>query len=179
MRLLTMEDLFGEGKTVFIKTDYGETAERYIRFLKVKELPEFYRINDIKDERERTLAFIAMIEKRVVGEIGSLPGNDVRDAFIDMNFGSPAEREKTKKKTSGEINIVNNLASAIGFLISQGHSLSSIMEYPLPRFRLYGDTASDRVYGKAELSLGKKEEPKKMDPLTAFQKLGIPIRRKP
>ena len=103
-----MEDLFGEGKVVFIKTDYGETAERFIRFLKVKELPEFYRVNEIKDERERTIAFIAMIEKRVVGEIGSLPANDVRDAFIDMNFGSPAEREKAKKKASGETDIVNN-----------------------------------------------------------------------
>lgn len=166
-----MEDLFSEGKTVFIKADYGETVERFMRFLKVKELPEFYRINEIKDERERTLTFIAMIEKKVTGEIDSLPANKVRDAFIDMNFGSPAEREKAEKKAGGNIDIVNNLASAIGFLISQGHLSRDIMEYPLPRFRLYGDTASDRVYGK-------KEEPKKMNPLDFFSKIGVPIRRK-
>jgi hypothetical protein len=166
-----MEDLFGEGKAVFIKTDYGETAERFMRFLKVKELPEFYRINEIKDERERTLAFIAMIKEKVTGEIDSLPANDVRDAFIDMNFGSPAERDK-KKVGAEDFLPVHNLASAIGFLVSQGHRLSDIMEYPLPRFRLYGDTASDRVYGK-------KEKPKKMDPLDAFIKLGFPIKRKP
>lgn len=163
-----MEDLFGEGKTVRIEAIYGDTVERYMRFLKVKELPEFYRINEIKDERERTLAFIAMIKQRVVGEIDSLPADDIRDAFVDMNFG---KAEPGEKKTSDEINIVNNLASAIGFLVSQGHSLSDIMEYPLPRFRLYGDTASDRVYGK-------KEKPTKMDPLDAFIKLGFPIKRK-
>ena len=112
-----MEDLFGEGKTVFIKTDYGETADIYMRFLKVKELPEFYRINDIKDERERTVAFIAMIKEKTREEIGSLPANAVRDAFIDMNFGSPAEREKAEKKASGETDIVDNLASSFDFFV--------------------------------------------------------------
>ncbi len=164
-----MEDLFGEGKIIRIEAMYGDTVERYMRFLKVKELPEFYRINEIKDERERTLALIAMIKEKVEGEIDSLPANDIRDAFIDINFGSAPTSETVGAQ--GPVPLLHNLVNAFDFLISQGHSFSAIMEYTLPRYRLLIDAACERVFGK-------KEKPKKMDPLEAFQKLGFRIRRK-
>ena len=41
----------------------------------------------------------------------------------------------------------------------------------MPRYRLLIDAACNRMFGK-------KEKPKPMDPLTAFMKLGIPVRKK-
>ena len=163
-----MEDFFCEGKIVRIETDYGETVERYMRFLKVKEIPEFFRIDAIKDSLIRTDAFINMLDQKVEGEIDSLPSDALRDVFIDINFG---KAEPGKKKTNDIINITNNLVSSFDFLISQGHSFSAIMEYTLPRYRYLQEAACTRMFGK-------KEKPKVMDPLAAFRKLGIPIKRK-
>lgn len=165
-----MEDLFSEGKVVRIETDgeNGEAAERYMRFLKVKDLPEFFSIDEIEDEVEKLAAFIRMIEQRTEGELDSLPSDTVFDAFINLNFG---KAEPGEKKTSAEINMVNNFANAFDFLISQGHSFSAIMEYTIPRYRHLMEAACTRLFGK-------KEKPKKMDPLDAFRKLGIPIRKK-
>jgi hypothetical protein len=158
-----MDDLFGEGKTIRIDTKYGDTVERYIRFLKVKDLPKFFRIDALENKAERTASLIDMIEERVVGETDSLPGDDLRDAFMDMNFGSAPTSETVGAQ--GPVPLLHNLVRAFDFLISQGHSFSAIMEYPLPRYRLLIDAACNRVFGKK----------KKTDPFEFFSKMGIPV----
>ncbi len=164
-----MEDLFGEGKVIRIETKYGDTVERYIRFLKVKDLPEFFRIDAMENEVERMAALIAMIKQRVRGEIRSLPGDDLRDAFMDMNFGSAPTSLIPKESVGGDT--LHNLISSFDFLISQGHSFSAIMEYTVPRYRHLMEAACNRVFGK-------KEKPKKTDWLDTFTKMGIPVERR-
>ncbi len=162
-----MEDLFSEGKVVRIETG-GETVERYMRFLKVKDLPEFFSIDEIDDDVEKLAAFIELIERKTEGEIDSLASDAVFNAFINLNFG---KAEPGEKKISGETDMTNNLASAFDFLISQGHSFSAITEYTVPRYRYLMEAACTRLFDKPE-------KPKKMDPLDAFRKLGFPIKHK-
>lgn len=157
-----MEDLFCEGKTVRLDTPDGE-VELYMRYLKVRELPELFRIIAIEDYDRKMIASIALVKR--VAEIDDLPHDAlsaVFDAFKKMNLPDPAG---TGEEASDEASAVDNFTWAFDFMISQGHSIDTIMEYPLPRYRRLLEAATDRVFGK------KKEQ----DPLTFFQKMGIPV----
>ncbi len=167
-----MEDLFSEGKTVRIETADGDTVELYMRFLKVKELAEFYRIVAIEDDVEKLASYIAMIKGTVeVDElIDDLPFEAVFDAFEDLNFPVGANDDSPEQGTNDNTPL-QNFTAEFDFMVSQGHAFDVIMEYPVPRYLYLLKAAMHRVFGK-------KDKPKVMDTLDAFRKLGIPVKNK-
>ena len=115
-------------------------------------------------------ALIDLVAQTIDREIESLPSdalNKIIDTFMELNFG---KREQGAKKTKGTTDDTDELAIAFDFLIIQGHSFSDILEYTLPQLRIFQKVACDRLLGK--------KDPKKMDPLDAFKKLGFPIKHK-
>lgn len=111
------------------------------------------------------LELIAIIGKTLTPGIESVPEAALKgliDVFLEFNFPKDVRR---KTEVDGELEDYE-LARAFDFLINEGHLESEIMAYPLPRFRLYIEAASDRITGNVK---------KKVDPLAVFQKLGIPI----
>lgn len=116
---------------------------------------------------EYLLELIAIIGKTLTPDIGTIPEAALQGligVFIDYNFPKDG-RKKPDNNTDMED---YDLASAFDFLIDRGHREKDIMGYPLPRFRLYIEVASDRLTGKTKT---------KEDPLSAFAKIGIPIVR--
>ncbi len=86
--------------------------------------------------------------------------------LIEYNFPGINEEETTKKKVKEED--LRDLVFYIDFLVTQGHKVSDIMDYTINQFNDFVETACDRIGGHK----------KPMDPMTAFRKLGLPIRKK-
>lgn len=158
-----MEDLFDDGKIVKIETEYGIGVKLYMRYLKVKELPEFFRIAVISDVSKRIAYYINMIESKVDEPIDYLSSDALFTVFENMNFSQPEDQGYGGEQ--GEIDNVKNFDITFDFLISQGHRFSDILEYTVPRYRYLLEAASNRVFGKK----------KKPDPLAFFSKMGIPV----
>ncbi len=160
-------DNFFFKKKLSIEDEAGNSIDLTIHPLKVKDLPEMIRIDEM-DEEEWTAAIIDMIGKRSDREIESLPLDALKgiiDEFMELNFGK--DEPTDKKKTDPKISFIDSITITFDFLIWQGHNFSEILEYELPLFFKLRDTAIERVFGK-----------QKMDPLEAFKKMGIPIKHK-
>lgn len=161
---MSMEDFFNEGKTVRVDTGDGEGVDIYMRFLKVKEFPLFFRIAEIEDELTKLDLYVELIESVTDYPIDSLPAEALFKAFEEMNF---PVADGMEGRGRGEVNEVNNFDITFDFLISQGHRFDDIMEYPIPRYRSLCDAARDRVFGK--------KQKKKSDPFDYFSRMGIPV----
>lgn len=173
-----MEDFFSE-KILSVEDEDGEIVELKMRPLKVKEFPQIFRISAMQEKEGaagengemKILPFlIDLVAQTIDKDIEKLPSdalNEIISEFIELNFG---KEEQGKKEIKNTINDTDELAISFDFLIIQGHSFSDILNYTLPQLRIFQKVACDRLLGK--------KTPKKMDPLEAFRKLGIPIKYK-
>lgn len=168
-----MDNFFAE-TYLTIEDESGESFELRMRPLKVKELPQFMRISAQAGETDKELetlpGLIGLIKQTVDGDITGLPLDvldGIIDAFMEINFKNGATAPGGAKKKSDKIDIASELAIAFDFLICQGHAFNEIMEYTLPQFRIFQQTACDRLTGK------KKQE---KNPIDVFRKMGIPIK---
>lgn len=134
---------------------------RYVNFVrKHREYPT-------EKYNEYLLELIAIIGKTLTPDIGTIPEAALQgliEIFIEYNFPKDVRR---KSDNAGDLEDYD-MARAVDFLINQGHLENGIMEYPLPRFRVYIEAASDRLTGKTK---------KKEDILSVFVKMGVPIAR--
>jgi hypothetical protein len=159
-----MEYFFNEGKTVTIETEDGTAVELYMRFLKVKELPEYFQISEIEDEANMLARYFVLIQSKVEDEIDdNFSVHAVFNAFEKLNFSVPEDQAVSGGKV--DINEARNFDIGFDFLISQGHSFSAIMEYTVPRYQYFIQAASNRMFGK----------PKKPDQMAFFSSMGIPV----
>lgn len=141
MRPLTVSEFIGYAK--FVRKHKEYPTEKYNEYL---------------------LELIAIIGKTITPDIGTIPEAALQgliEVFIEYNFPKDGRKKPDNKDMEDY-----DLARAFDFLIERGHREKDIMGYPLPRFRLYIEVASDRLNGKTKT---------KEDPLSAFAKIGIPI----
>jgi hypothetical protein len=91
------------------------------------------------------------------------------DTFIEYNFPDTKKKfkESDRSKTKAEKK-TEPLSFFIDFLVNQGHSDADIMEMTLAQFNELIVKAGERLSPST----------KKMDPLVAFKKMGIPIRNR-
>ncbi len=167
-----MNSLISEKK---IEIDCGIKGrlEYTMRPLTVSEFIEYlifarkYEEYPAEKYNEYLLNLISIVGKTLTPGIETVPEAALQGlitVFLEYNF----PKDIRKKPDNDEDLEDYDLARAFDFLINQGHSENDIMAYPLPRFRLYIEVASDRLTGKTK---------KKEDPLAAFAKIGIPIVR--
>lgn len=169
-----MNKFFAE-KHIVITDAEGQRLEFFMRPIKIKELPVINRIS-VLAEQEGTEEFTTPLLLSLMIGCLSIDGSnipvdatdDLVNTFIEYNFPKPDEtktqesdRSKTKKKAEP-------LSFFIDFLVNQGHSISDIMEMTLSQFNELITKAGERLSPTS----------KAMDPLEAFAKMGIPIRKR-
>lgn len=146
-----------------------------MRPLKVQELKEVFRINELPKEEEDTFReLIGLMSPTVTVKHG--PANllqtmlmfgeyvelgKILDVFIDLNYSAAKETGSDKC----------HLAEAIDSLINQGHNSDAILDYTLPQFVAYQKAACDRL---GRLS-GKKKKTS-TTPFDFFKGINVPIR---
>jgi len=145
-----------------------------MRPLKVRELKEVFRINELPPDAEDTYAVIVeLIAQTVTVEPG--PANLIQtmcmfaeyvelqkiiEVFIDLNYSAAKDTAADK----------GSLAQAIDSLINQGHNSAAILDYTLPQFAAYQQAAVDRM----EAVSGKKKK-KPANPFDFFKSINVPI----
>ncbi len=169
-----MNKFFAE-KQITITDAEGERLEFFMRPIKIKELPIIYRVS-VLAEQGNTEEFTTPLLLSLMIDCLSIDGSNIPvdatgkliETFIDYNFPKPDEtktqesdRSKTKKKPEP-------ISFFIDFLVNQGHSVSDIMDLTMSQFNELIMKAGERLNPAS----------KQMDPLEAFAKMGIPIRKR-
>lgn len=141
-----------------------------MRPIKIKELPIINRISELAEEsgaEEFTTPLLLSLMLDCLSIDGSnIPASTAQDlvnTFIEYNFPDP-EKEGKKEKSSKSS---EPLSFYIDFLVSIGYSLSDVMEMTMLQFNELILKAGERLNPKSKV----------MDPLEAFRKMGIPIRK--
>ncbi len=147
-------DSFFEEKVIKVVID-GETILFFMRPLKVKEIIETLRISAMEKRLEGDIeskAHLAkLVSKTIDKSIDGLPVEcvkEITDAFYDYNSlmdPKPGGQVKDKFRI-----IKSALALNFDFLISQGHTMSDIMEYTIPQMELFRNAAMERMTGKVQ-----------------------------
>ncbi len=167
-------DKFFEEKEILVK--YKDNASLLnMRPLKVRELKEVFRINELPKEEDDTFReLIGLIAPTITVKLG--PANllqtmlmfgeyvelgKILDMFIDLNYSAAKETGSDKCE----------LAEAIDSLINQGHNSDAILDYTLPQFIAYQKAACKRM---ENLSGKKKKKP--TTPFDFFKGMNVPIR---
>jgi hypothetical protein len=172
-----MKTYFQE-KQISITDADGEKLELFMRPLKIKELQIIQRVSKLA-ESEDSDEFTTPLLLSLVIDCLSINGHlvpvdateDLINTFIEYNFPDTkkkfeeSDRSATKKKTE---KVTEPLSFFIDFLVNQGHTVSDIMEMTMPQFNELIMKAGERLSPST----------KKMDPLVAFRKMGIPIRNR-
>lgn len=167
-----MKTFFDE-KHITITNAEGEKLEFFMRPIKIKELAVINRVSVIAEDGNAE-EFSTPLLLSLMLDCLSIDGKNIPvtatekliATFIDYNFPEidkfeESDRSTTKKKKD------EPLSFYIDFLINQGHTVSDIMEYTIPQFNELIQKASERLC----------PEKKVMNPLEAFRKMGIPIRK--
>ncbi len=168
-----MKIYFAE-KQISITDAEGEKLEFFMRPLKIKELQIVHRVSllaesENSDEFTTPLLLSLVIDCLSIDAkyIPSEATEELINTFIEYNFPDTkkkleeSDRSKTKKKAEP-------ISFFIDFLVNQGHTVSDIMEMTMPQFNELIVKAGERLSPST----------KKMDPLVAFRKMGIPIRNR-
>lgn len=165
---------FFEEKQITIINAEGEKLEFFMRPIKIKELAIINRISAIA-ENGNAEEFSTPLLLSLIIDCLSIDGENIPieatekliETFIDYNFPpdktEESDRSRTKKEKKTE-----PLSFFIDFLVNQGHCLSDIMEMTLSQFKELVKKAGERLNPKLKI----------MDPLEAFRKMGIPIRKR-
>ncbi|MCP4254124.1 MAG: hypothetical protein GY775_12085 [Candidatus Scalindua sp.] len=172
-----MNTYFAE-KQIIIKNKIGEEVKFFMRPIKVKELKIINRVNALAEnadaEEFTTPLLLSLMLDCLSIEGSNIPVSATKeliDTFIGYNFPEikeekkfeESDRSKTKKKKK-----VEPLSFFIDFLVNQGHTVAGIMEMTLPQFNELCEKAGERLHPEAKV----------MDPLEAFKKMGLPIRKR-
>lgn len=171
-----MEKYFEE-KLVVIGDDTGQKLEFFMRPIKIKEFKLINRISKLaksnsSDEFIDPLLY-ELVRSSLSIDTDNIPGRAVEqlvDKYLTYNFpdikkdstevdDKRAKIRRAKKKSK-------RLAFYIDFLVNQGHSVPDIMELTIVQFNDLIEAAAERLNPEKEI----------MDPMKAFQKMGIPIR---
>ncbi|WKZ15431.1 MAG: hypothetical protein QY317_16165 [Candidatus Jettenia caeni] len=170
-----MDDFF-QNCTICIDINYGDASQGHLhkltmRPLKVRELPLFLKYLDkTKKGHDAVLDLIDIISLVVDKPLKDLPSlalSSIVTVFMELNFPEKDKQIGSRKNTDKVIE-EGQFARMIDFLISQGHHYQDILDYTLPQFKQFTNTAIERLTGKR---IEKKE------PIDALTHLGIPIRR--
>ena len=164
---------FFEEKRISIENGDGDVLEFFMRPIKIKELPIINRVSKLAEESDAE-EFTTPLLLSLMIDCLSIEGEQVpaeatqglMTTFIEYNFPTPDEAEEKakahKKKEKSE-----PLSFYIDFLVSIGYSLFDILEMTMGQFNELILKAGERLNPKSKI----------MDPMEAFQKMGIPIRR--
>jgi hypothetical protein len=166
-------DIFFAEKPIFINLEDIEGEDSFYVFmrpLKVKEIPILNRITYLQtinpeDEQAGIMLMNLMVDCLNVTseEIPASATSGLIQHLIKYNFPKKDESKNTsenKKKNK------NKLVNCFDFLITNGHTESDIMEYPINRFDDYINVVATR--------LGIKKEPVSAE--VALKKIGLPFR---
>ncbi len=172
-----MKTFFEEKKITIINTE-GEKVTFFMRPIKIKELKVINRVSALAENADAE-EFTTPLMLSLMLDCLSIDGKNIPisttekmiDTFIDYNFPDikdekkfeESDRSTTKKKKE-----VEPLSFFIDFLVNQGHIVSDIMEMTMPQFNEFVVKAGERLNPKLKI----------MDPLEAFRKMGIPIRKR-
>lgn len=170
-----MKTYFAE-KQISITNAEGERLEFFMRPIKIKELQIINRVSLLAESDDSEEFTTPLLLSLVIGCL-SIDGSCIPsqatetliNTFIDYNFPDTkkkteeSDRSKTKKKDDAE-----PLSFFIDFLVHQGHAVRDIMEMTLAQFNELIVKAGERLSPST----------KKLDPLVAFRKMGIPIRNR-
>lgn len=168
---------FFEEKQISITNAEGEELEFFIRPIKIKELQVINRVSSLA-ESDNTEEFTTPLLLSLMLDCLSIDGKNIPieatekliNIFIDYNFPDTEDlsEENNKSKTKKKKKKVEPLSYFIDFLVHQGHTISDIMEMTLPQFNELIQKAGERLNPAS----------KAMDPVDAFRKMGIPIRKR-
>lgn len=156
----------------------------FMRLLKIKEINILNRIVYMQ-ERDSNSQQAAVMLISLAASTLNIPSNEIPveassklvKYMISLNFpdknktGNNKKKNKTINNESSKSNKQNKkegLIECIDFLISNGHTYDSIMEYPVKVFDKFVTIAAER--------LGLKQ--KTTDPAEAFRKLGLPVKKR-
>jgi hypothetical protein len=163
-----MKTFFDE-KQISMKNREGQVVEFFMRPIKIKELPIINRISELAEEsgaEEFTTPLLLSLMLDCLSIDGSnIPASTAQDlvnTFIEYNFPDPEKADKKEKSDKTE-----PLSFYIDFLVSIGYSLCDVMEMTMLQFNELIIKAGERLNPKSKV----------MDPLEAFRKMGIPIRK--
>jgi len=141
-----MADFFDEMR-IKITLPEGQSFTVFMRPLKVKEISILNRITYLQEKNVDDEQAAMMLIKLVVDttshtskEIPQIAIEGLIKNFIEFNFPKDKPVKKVKKKTE-TVGIID----CIDFLISIGHTYSDIMEYHIPQFNAFIETASIRL----------------------------------
>ncbi len=167
-----MKKYFKE-KLIWVLDDDGERLEFFMRPIKIKELQLIRRVVDLteegKSEEFTTPVLLGLLRKTLSISTANIPIETMEkltNTLIEYNFPGINKDETAERKAKEEDK--RDLVYYIDFLVTQGHRVSDIMDYTITQFNDLIRAACDRLSGHK----------KPMDPMAAFQKLGIPIKRK-
>ncbi len=176
-------NIYFDETPITVKNKQGEEVSFFMRPIKVKELKIINRVSMLTqnalaenaDAEEFTTPLLLSLMLDCLSIDGSnIPGSTLDrliTTFIDYNFPEikeekkieESDRSKTKKKKK-----VEPLSFFIDFLVNQGYTLSCIMEMTIPQFNELIIKAGERLSPAAKV----------MEPLEAFKKMGLPIRKR-
>ena len=170
-----MKTYFQE-KQITVTDTEGEKLDFFMRPLRIKELQIIQRVSllaENKDSDEFTTSLLLSLVVACLSIDGKFipveATEELINTFIEYNFPDTKEefeesdRSATKKKKKTE-----PLSFFIDFLVNQGYTVSDIMEMTMPQFNELIVKAGERLSPSSKV----------MDPLEAFQKMGIPIRNR-
>jgi hypothetical protein len=172
-----MNTFFAE-KLISIKNKEGEIIEFFMRPIKIRELIVINRVSALAEnagaEEFTTPLLLSLLDDCLSIGTENIPASTAEkliDTLIDYNFPDVKEkkfeesdRSVTKKKKKNS----EPLSFFIDFLVNQGHTISDIMEMTMPQFNDLVKKAGERL----------NPETKVMDPLEAFRKMGLPIKKR-
>jgi hypothetical protein len=169
-----MKTFFAE-KHIVITDAEGERLEFFMRPIKIKELPIINRISVLAEsegtEEFTTPMLLSLMIDCLSIDGANVPGDatdDLIKTFIDYNFPKPDETKTQESKRSKTKKDPEPISFFIDFLVNQGHSVSDIKEFTMSQFNELIMKAGERLNPKSKV----------MDPLEAFAKMGIPIRKR-
>lgn len=171
-----MKTFFSE-KQITISNDSGEEVSFFMRPIKIKELTIINRVSALAENADAE-EFTTPLLLSLMLDCLSIDGKNIPvsatekliDVFIDYNFPdvSKNKTEESDRSTTKKKKKVEPLSYFIDFLVNQGYTMADVMEMTLLQFNELCEKAGERLNPST----------KKMDPLVAFRKMGIPIRRR-
>ncbi len=168
-----MKTFFAE-KQISITNAEGEKLEFFMRPLKIKELQVVHRVSLLAENENSDEFTTPLLLSLVIGCL-SIDGNlvpaeateDLINTFIDYNFPDSKKKfEESDRSATKETKEPEPISFFIDFLVNQGHTVSDIMEMTMLQFNELIIKAGERLSPST----------KKMEPLVAFRKMGLPIR---
>lgn len=164
-----MKTFFDE-KKISIENGDGQVVTFFMRPIKIKELPTINRVSKLAEESDSEefttpLLLSLMLDCLSIGgeNIPVSATQDLVNVFIDYNFPDPGKGKKAENSNKKS----EPLSFYIDFLVSIGYSLSDVLEMTMLQFNELILKAGERLNPKSKV----------MDPLDAFRKMGIPIRK--